>query len=166
MTEAERLRLDQLTMAVERLEEHMATLQRDHDRTVIRTFTLKAIAGWGEGQAAPIESDYDRERLKEKIARWCEACDIPFQWDDETLYQRIVDKEREDRALEALIVMALRFGEDREITEEDIVEENLPTLTKEELEYFRKKDSETLTKILDRISPKTQAPEQGGSDGQ
>lgn len=166
MTEAERLRLDQSTMAIERLEEQMSTLRRDHDRTVIRTFILKAITGWKEGEAAPIEDGEQLEKMKEKLARWCEACDIPFGWDDEALYQRIIDKEREDRALEALIAMALRFGENREITEEDIAEENLPTLTKEELEYFRKKDSEVLTKILDRISPKAQASEQGDSDGQ
>lgn len=44
----------------------------------------------------------------------------------------------DDRALEALIVMALRFDEDRPLTEEDLAEENLPKLTEEELEYFNK----------------------------
>lgn len=48
------------------------------------------------------------------------------------------EEQREDRALEALIVMALRLGEDRPLTEEDFAEENLPKLTEEELAYFKK----------------------------
>ncbi len=47
-------------------------------------------------------------------------------------------KRREDRALESLIVSALRLGEDRPLTEEDLAEENLPKLTEEELAYFNK----------------------------
>lgn len=59
-----------------------------------------------------------------------------------------MDGKSEDRALEALIVMALRFDED--IIMEDITEENLPELTKEEIDYFHKRGPEILEIIKSR----------------
>ena len=54
----------------------------------------------------------------------------------------------DDRALEALIAMALRLEDNREITEEDIAEENLPELTEEERELSSKRGSQILRNVL------------------
>ena len=92
MTENEQRRLHELEGQVADLQNQLDVLKLDHNSTVIRTFILKVITGWAEGEA-PFEEGVEMNELDKKIRRWRDACNLPYKWDDDiALYRRVVVK--------------------------------------------------------------------------